>query len=80
MEIKEIKNKLLITDVLAFYGVEINKQNMAKCPFHADKTPSLQVYPRSNTFCCFSGNCKAGTGDQIQFIELKEIRFEKSLT
>ena len=42
---------------------------MARCPFHEDKTPSLQVYPETNTYCCFSSNCNAGTGDQIQFIE-----------
>jgi DNA primase len=41
-------------------------------PFYPDKTPSLQIYPSTNTFCCFSSNCNAGTGDQIQFIELME--------
>jgi DNA primase len=30
------------------------------------------VYPKTNTFCCFSSNCNAGTGDAIQFIELYE--------
>ena len=45
---------------------------MANCPFHPDKTPSLQIYPKSNTYCCFSSNCTAGAGDQIQFIELQE--------
>jgi DNA primase len=45
---------------------------MLRCPFHADKTPSLQIYPLTNTFCCFSSNCKAGTGDVIEFIRLME--------
>ena len=42
------------------------------CPFHPDKTPSLQIYPQTNTCCCFSSNCRAGTGDAIQFIQLQE--------
>lgn len=72
MEIKEIKQALSIATVLAHYGVKADKNGMAKCPFHNDKTPSLQIYPKSNTYCCFSSNCTAGTGDQIQFIELQD--------
>jgi DNA primase len=72
MDIKDIKQQLSILTVLEHYGVKADKNGMAKCPFHPDKTPSLQVYPKSNTFCCFSSNCTAGTGDQIQFIELQE--------
>jgi len=45
---------------------------MLHCPFHDDKTPSMQIYPKTNTFCCFSSNCTAGTGDVIDFIQLKE--------
>ena len=69
MTISEIKKALKIEEVLQYYKVELTKSNMARCPFHEDKTPSLQVYPETNTYCCFSSNCNAGTGDQIQFIE-----------
>jgi DNA primase len=72
MEIKQIKQQLTIQTVLNHYGVKSDKNGMANCPFHSDKTPSFQVYSKSNTYCCFSSNCSAGTGDQIQFIELKE--------
>lgn len=41
---------------------------MLCCPFHEDKTPSLQIYPKTNTYCCFSSNCTAGSGDVIDFI------------
>ncbi|MBL4754713.1 MAG: toprim domain-containing protein [Flavobacteriales bacterium] len=72
MEIQEIKQQLTIQTVLHHYGITPDKNNMAQCPFHNDKTPSFQIYPKSNTYCCFSSNCSAGTGDQIQFIELQE--------
>ena len=72
MEIAEIKAQLTIGQVLDHYNLNIDKNNMLCCPFHDDKTPSLQIYPQTNTFCCFSSNCKAGTGDVIEFIRLKE--------
>ncbi|WP_410470252.1 CHC2 zinc finger domain-containing protein [Chryseobacterium sp. FH2] len=28
------------------------------CPFHEDKTPSMQVYYKTQTAYCFSSNCK----------------------
>ena len=72
MEIKEIKALLSIEVVLQHYGLKPDKHDRLHCPFHPDKTPSLQVYPKTNTYCCFSSNCTAGTGDTIQFIELME--------
>jgi len=72
MEIADIKNRLLIDQVLQHYGLKSDKHDRLHCPFHPDKTPSLQIYPKTNTFCCFSSNCSAGTGDAIQFIQLME--------
>jgi DNA primase catalytic core len=72
MEITDIKQRLTIGQVLDHYGLKPDKNNRLLCPFHNDKTPSLQIYPATNTYCCFSSNCNAGTGDAIQFIELKE--------
>jgi len=72
MEITEIKEQLTIAQVLDHYNLSTDKGNMLCCPFHNDKTPSLQIYPQTNTFCCFSSNCKAGTGDVIEFIKLME--------
>ncbi len=72
MEIIEIKNRLPIYEVLNHYGLKADKNNMLRCPFHEDKTPSMQIYPETNTFTCFSSNCSAGTGDQINFIQKKE--------
>ena len=72
MEIAAIKTQLKIETVLAHYNLQADKNGMLSCPFHNDKKPSFQIYPKTNTFCCFSSNCSAGTGDQIQFIQLKE--------
>jgi DNA primase len=72
MDIKEIKAQLTITQVLQHYGLKADRNNKLCCPFHDDKSPSLQIYPATNTYCCFSANCKAATGDAIQFIQLKE--------
>jgi DNA primase catalytic core len=72
MEIQDIKQQVTINEVLQHYGLQPDKNHRLLCPFHPDKTPSLQIYPKTNTFCCFSSNCNAGTGDVIQFIQLKE--------
>ena len=36
------------------------EQYYAHCPLHIDKTPSLCIFPKDNTFHCFS--CKVGGG------------------
>jgi DNA primase len=72
MDIKDIKAQLSITQVLQHYNLRADKNNKLCCPFHEDKSPSLQIYPATNTYCCFSAICKAKTGDAIQFIQLKE--------
>jgi DNA primase len=72
MEISEIKQHLSILKVLAHYGLVPDRNNRLKCPFHDDKTPSFQVYPKTNTWTCFSSNCSAGSGDHVDFIMKKE--------
>lgn len=74
MEIADIKSRLSILTVLSHYGLKPNRNKMLCCPFHNDKTPSMQVYPDTNTVFCFSGNCpKNGRAiDVIQFIQDRE--------
>ncbi|MCZ8023211.1 MAG: CHC2 zinc finger domain-containing protein [Cytophagales bacterium] len=74
MEITEIKQQLTIAQVLDHYGLKANQNKMLCCPFHNDKTPSMQVYPETNTVFCFSSNCKlhGKAIDQIDFILHKE--------
>ena len=74
MEIRQLKEQLSIKQVLDHYGLKPNRNQMLHCPFHEDKTASMQVYPETNTVFCFSGNC-GQTGkaiDQIDFILHKE--------
>jgi DNA primase len=58
MDIAQIKEQLTIGQVLDHYSLQADKNNMLRCPFHADKTPSMQVYPDTNTVYCFSSKCK----------------------
>jgi DNA primase len=50
MDIKEIKSRLSITEVLQHYGLKPDPNDRLRSPFHEDKTPCLQVYPKTNTF------------------------------
>lgn len=74
MEIQDIKEKLSIANVLHYYGLKTDKQSRLNCPFHEDKTPSFQVYYKTQTAYCFSSNCKThGKAiDVIDFILHKE--------
>jgi DNA primase len=70
MEIAEIKAQLTIAQVLDHYGLKANPSKMLCCPFHNDKTPSMQVYAETNTVHCFSSRCKlhGRSVDVIDFI------------
>ncbi len=74
MEIAQIKSKLTLKEVLNHYGLKPDKQNRLNCPFHEDKTPSLQVYYKTGTVYCFSSNCRTHgkSMDVIDFILHKE--------
>jgi DNA primase len=70
MEIAEIKQQLKISQVLEHYSLKADKNWRLNCPFHDDKTPSMQVYTETDTVYCFSGNCKlhGKAVDAIDFI------------
>jgi DNA primase len=74
MEIQDIKNKLTLSTVLHHYNLKPDKQLRLKCPFHDDKTPSMQIYYKTHTAYCFSSNCKTHgkSLDVIDFILHKE--------
>ncbi len=69
--VQQIKDRLNITDVVSQY-VKLDRagQNMrARCPFHAERTPSFIVSPDRGTYHCFG--CGVG-GDMFSFIEAIE--------
>ncbi|MFY0256508.1 CHC2 zinc finger domain-containing protein [Chitinophaga sp. 30R24] len=74
MNIQEIKQQLTLSSVLQHYGLKPDKHLRLHCPFHDDKTPSLQVYYKTHTCYCFSSNCKThGKAlDVIDFVMYKD--------
>lgn len=74
MEITEIKTRLSIAQVLEHYNLQADKNARLCCPFHDDKTPSMQVYEKTNTVYCFSANCRTHghSLDVIDFIMHQE--------
>jgi DNA primase len=66
MEIAVIKQNLPLANVLQYYNLRPNKNNMLNCPFHEDNTASLQVNPTQNKYKCHACDKK---GDVIQFVQ-----------
>ncbi len=48
MTIDEIKQQLTLANVLGYYNLKPDKNLRLNCPFHEDKTPSLQVYYKTH--------------------------------
>ena len=75
----EIKDRLAMSEVARFYGLEMNRAGMACCPFHDDKTPSLKVY--DDHFYCFgcgaTGDC---TGFVAKLFGLRQIDAAKKIS
>ena len=61
-----IKQTVSMDDVCAQYGIAVNRQHKALCPFHTDNHASMHVYPGERGFHCFV--CEAG-GSVIDFVK-----------
>lgn len=57
-----VKQAVTTKQAAEMYGLKIRRNNMASCPFHNDRTPSMKV---DNRFHCFG--CGAD-GDVIDFV------------
>lgn len=58
---KAVKQSVTTRQAAVFYGINVRRNGMACCIFHADKTPSMKV---DNRYHCFG--CQAD-GDVIDF-------------
>lgn len=59
---KKLCDSIQILDVFRHYGIRTIPDGMGRhrchCPFHHDRTPSLKIYPRDNSwyaYCCCNG-------------------------
>ncbi|HEY4522555.1 MAG TPA: DNA primase [Candidatus Paceibacterota bacterium] len=69
--VQQVKDKLSIVDVVSQY-VKLERSGAslrARCPFHAERTPSFHVSPDRGTYHCFG--CNVG-GDIFSFVEAIE--------
>ena len=60
---KQTKESITTRQAAEIYGVKVNRNGMACCPFHNDKHPSMKV---DKNFYCFACGAK---GDVIHFVE-----------
>jgi len=76
---KTYKNDISIVEIISRY-IEIEgtpNRYKARCPFHEDDSPSLVIYPDTNTFFCFG--CGA-YGNPITFIKKIEEQNGKKIS
>lgn len=68
MTVEEIKQTYTMRDVVARYGIEVNRAGFCNCPLHrGDRTASMKIY--KDSFHCFG--CLAN-GDIFTFIQRME--------
>ena len=69
---EQIRQASEIAEIVGGYGVALRQNGrtlIGLCPFHADQTPSLTIYPTTQSWYCFS--CRIG-GDVFDFVERQE--------
>ena len=54
----EIKSMISVRQVAESYGLKVNRNGMACCPFHNDKHPSMKI--DSSHYYCFGCGAHAG--------------------
>jgi len=72
-EIDHLKLSVSLERLVESAGIELKrhgKDRIGHCPFHADKTPSLVVSPKTNLWHCL-GACQAG-GSVIDWVMRSE--------
>ena len=67
MTSEEIKGSKGMREIVEEYGIKVNRNGFACCPFHKEKTPSMKIY--KDSFHCFG--CGA-SGDVFSFVQRME--------
>ena len=62
----DIKSMVTMPEVARAYGLQVNREGFARCPFHHEKTASFKVYKGQGGYHCFG--C-GKSGDVIDFVE-----------
>jgi len=79
-DVELVKRRNRIDEVIAGHGVQLRRAGdrlAGRCPFHDDRSPSLAVYTRTQSFYCFG--CGA-SGDVIDFVRRMEgVGFREAL-
>ena len=58
-----VKQSVTTREAAEHYGIRVNRNGMACCPFHNDKTPSMKLDKRFHCFGC-------GADGDVIFCEL----------
>ena len=59
---ESVKSRVPVPVAAERYGVQADRKGRCRCPFHPDKTPSMQL--NKTYYYCFGCHC---TGDVIDF-------------
>ena len=57
-----VKQNVTTRQVAELYGIRVNRNGMAVCPFHNDRNPSMKVDKRFHCFAC------QADGDAVDFV------------
>ena len=58
-----VKQTVSVRDAAEYYGLQVNRSRMCRCPFHDDLHPSMKL----NQACFYCFSCEA-TGDVIDLV------------
>jgi hypothetical protein len=61
----EIKQRVSMVDMLPYYGIEMDRANFCKCPFHQEKSASFKAYAGDRGYYCYG--CHT-SGSVIDFV------------
>ena len=69
---EEVKKVAKVRNIAEKYGCKVGREGKILCPFHAEKTPSCQIYEDSNTFHCFACGKSGSVIDLVAHFENTE--------